>query len=105
MIFLFLRPLLCLKSTSLHVLRTTAVMLIVANGLSFAAKAHSYAVITLDQAIKKTLTNNPQLHDFHYREQVLVGESKTAKLTPGYSVDAEVENFLDRKSTRLNSSH
>lgn len=94
MIFLFLRPLLCLKSTGLHVLRTTAVMLIVANGLSFAAKAHSYAVITLDQAIKKTLTNNPQLHEFYYREQVLVGESKTAKLTPGYSVDAEVENFL-----------
>lgn len=94
MIFLFLRPLLCLKSTGLHVLRTAAVMLIIANGLTFAAKAHSYAVITLDQAIKKTLTNNPQLHEFYYREQVLVGESKTAKLTPGYSVDAEVENFL-----------
>lgn len=84
------RPYAC----SLKAYAFTVLLLIISNTAA-AVDANQQAVaLTLNQAIKKTLTNNPQLHEFYYREQVLVGESKTARLTSGYSVDAEVENFL-----------
>ncbi|WP_039988328.1 TolC family protein [Paraglaciecola arctica] len=50
--------------------------------------------MTLESAIKRTLANNPQLHEFDFRQQVITGEAKTAALKPGYVMGVEVENFL-----------
>jgi cobalt-zinc-cadmium efflux system outer membrane protein len=50
--------------------------------------------ITLESAIKRTLANNPQLHEFDFKQQVITGEAKTAALKPGYAVGVEAENFL-----------
>jgi cobalt-zinc-cadmium efflux system outer membrane protein len=48
----------------------------------------------LDSAIKRTLTNNPQLHEFDFTQLMVASEAKTAALKPGYAVGVEVENFL-----------
>jgi cobalt-zinc-cadmium efflux system outer membrane protein len=50
--------------------------------------------ITLEQAIKHTLTHNPQLHEFDFKQQIVAGEAKTAALTPGYSLGVELENVM-----------
>ncbi|PRO72668.1 TolC family protein [Alteromonas alba] len=50
--------------------------------------------ITLEDAIKRTLADNPNLHEFEFRQQVLAGETKTAGLKPGLIAGVELENFL-----------
>ena len=50
--------------------------------------------ITLEDAIKRTLADNPNLHEFEFRQQVLVGETKTAGLKPGLTAGIELENLL-----------
>lgn len=72
----------------------SALLLMASSTAGAVDKNQPATALTLNHAIKQTLTNNPQLHEFYYREQILAGEGKTAKLAPGYSVDAEVENFL-----------
>ena len=49
--------------------------------------------ITLEDAIKRTLADNPNLHEFEFRQQVLAGETKTAGLKPGLIAGVELENF------------
>ena len=50
--------------------------------------------LTLKSAIKRTLVNNPQLHEFDIKQQINTGEAKTVALKPGYAVGIELENFL-----------
>jgi cobalt-zinc-cadmium efflux system outer membrane protein len=50
--------------------------------------------LTLESAIKRTLINNPQLHEFDFKRQINTGKATTAALEPGYAVGVELENFL-----------
>lgn len=54
----------------------------------------SIKTITLKDAIKRTLGNSPQLAVFRFKSNVLKGEAQTASLTPGYSLDFELEDIL-----------
>jgi cobalt-zinc-cadmium efflux system outer membrane protein len=50
--------------------------------------------LTLESAIKRTLINNPQLHEFDFKQQINIGKATTAALEPSYAVGVELENFL-----------
>ncbi|MBV34229.1 MAG: RND transporter [Rickettsiales bacterium] len=49
--------------------------------------------VSLQQALKLTLANNPELELFQYKFQELEGAMSTASLKPGYQLGAELENF------------
>lgn len=49
--------------------------------------------LSLHQAITKTLAQNPQLHQFNIKKDVLLGRRETSELTPALNVSIEVENF------------
>ena len=50
--------------------------------------------ITLENALKRTLSNNPDLVVFEFKSSALDGESKMASLRHEMSVGVEVENVL-----------
>ena len=50
--------------------------------------------VTLESALKRTLSNNPDLLVFDFKSASLEGEAKTAKLRPQMAVGIEVENVL-----------
>ncbi|WP_417542654.1 TolC family protein [Methylophaga thalassica] len=60
--------------------------------VSFQAHAATNTTLTLAEAIKKTLNQNPSLNVFPLREQGLQAERETAQLSPAYRVGAELEN-------------
>lgn len=61
--------------------------------VSFQAHAATNTTLTLAEAIKKTLNQNPSLNVFPLREQGLQAERETAQLSPAYRVGAELENI------------
>lgn len=60
--------------------------------VSFQTHAATNTTLTLAEAIKKTLNQNPSLNVFPLREQGLQAERETAQLSPAYRVGAELEN-------------
>jgi cobalt-zinc-cadmium efflux system outer membrane protein len=50
--------------------------------------------ITLQSAIKRTLANAPELHEFTFKQQAIEGDIKTASLKPSLNAGIELENFL-----------
>jgi cobalt-zinc-cadmium efflux system outer membrane protein len=50
--------------------------------------------ITLQSAIKRTLANAPELHEFTFKQQANEGDIKTASLKPSLNAGIELENFL-----------
>ncbi|GAA6182759.1 TolC family protein [Aliiglaciecola sp. NS0011-25] len=50
--------------------------------------------LTLQSAIKLTLANSPELHEFTFKQQEVEGDIKTASLKPVVNAGIEVENFL-----------
>ncbi|MAN50306.1 MULTISPECIES: TolC family protein [unclassified Marinimicrobium] len=66
-------------------------LLLLLSGLSYGQ--HREAVLTLDDAIHKTMQNNPRLQMYEVRMRGLKGVRESAALTPAYELGAEVENF------------
>ena len=64
-------------------------LVLVKPGLTFANNTH----LTLDAAIEKTLSKNPQLQQFVLKGKQLSTNREFAGLRPAYSIDVEVENF------------
>ncbi|MEP0354406.1 TolC family protein [Paraglaciecola sp.] len=52
------------------------------------------SALTLQSAIKLTLANAPELHEFTFKQQAIEGDIKTASLKPELIAGIEVENFL-----------
>jgi cobalt-zinc-cadmium efflux system outer membrane protein len=52
------------------------------------------SAITLENALKRTLSNNPELVVFAFKSASLEGESKTANLRSEMSIGVEIENVL-----------
>lgn len=76
-----------------HVVRRLSclcvLLVLVKPGLTFANNTH----LTLDAAIEKTLSKNPQLQQFVLKGKQLSTNREFAGLRPAYSIDVEVENF------------
>lgn len=49
-------------------------------------------VLTLDEAVARTLEQHPSLRVFEFRQRVLDGRAVTATLRPALNLDAELEN-------------
>ena len=49
--------------------------------------------LTLQSALQKTMSHNPQLHQFSYTRERLLAERDLSALTPGYELGMTVENF------------
>ncbi len=60
--------------------------------LSFRIQAEPQQTLTLDNAIEKTLAQNPQLHQFPLVRQSIFAQRKTGELSPGYTLGMDVEN-------------
>jgi cobalt-zinc-cadmium efflux system outer membrane protein len=86
----YLKKHLCLRAWCL----STLVICITGNAYAALNEATSVFPMTLKSAIKRTLANNPQLHEFNFKQQIITGEAKTAALKPGFALGVEVENFL-----------
>ena len=54
--------------------------------------------LTLTEAIKRTLEQNPSLKVFALRDAGLAGQLETAQLNPAYELDIGTENFAGTKS-------
>ncbi|MBL4582517.1 MAG: TolC family protein [Gammaproteobacteria bacterium] len=50
--------------------------------------------VSLSEAIRLTLKNNPQFQTYRLRADALQGELQTAQLKPGLRVNSEIENVL-----------
>jgi cobalt-zinc-cadmium efflux system outer membrane protein len=48
--------------------------------------------LTLDNAIERTLAQNPQLHQFTLVRQGILAQRETGELSPGYTLGLNVEN-------------
>lgn len=57
------------------------------------AEAGTGTTLTLEQAIRLTLEQNPELRVFEFRDLALAGEAQTANLRPPLELGAELENF------------
>ncbi|MFT6284349.1 MAG: cobalt-zinc-cadmium efflux system outer membrane protein [Arenicella sp.] len=86
----FFKKHLCLRAWCL----ITLVMCVTGNAYSALNNANSTFPMTLESAIKRTLANNPQLHEFDFKHKIMIGEAKTAALKPSLVVGVEAENFL-----------
>jgi cobalt-zinc-cadmium efflux system outer membrane protein len=86
----YLKKHLCLRAWCL----STLVICITGNAYAALNDATSVFPMTLESAIKRTLANNPQLHEFNFKQQMITSEAKTAALKPGFALGVEVENFL-----------
>lgn len=49
--------------------------------------------LSLNEAIKRTLQQNPQLHQFGFNKEVIIAERNLSDLSPGYDINIDVENF------------
>jgi cobalt-zinc-cadmium efflux system outer membrane protein len=86
----FFKKHLCLRAWYL----STLVMCVSGNAYAVLNVLNSAFPMILKSAIKRALINNPQLHEFNFRQRMIAGEPKAAALRPGYTVEVEVENFL-----------
>lgn len=59
-----------------------------------AANAQSDTSLTLQIAVRKTLTQHPQLRVFDWRTKALEGKRQAADLAPAYELGIEAENVL-----------
>ncbi|WP_240945987.1 TolC family protein [Pseudomaricurvus alkylphenolicus] len=48
--------------------------------------------LTLEDAITRTLKNNPQLYQYRFRQQSLIAQRETSSLSPALQLGLEVEN-------------
>lgn len=80
----------CLRAWCL----STLVICITGNAYAALNDPSSAFPMTLESAIKRTLANNPQLHEFDFKQKIMTGEAKTAALKPSYALGVELENFF-----------
>lgn len=75
-----------------------ALLLICASVFSCATQASDN--LNLNQALRLTLENNPQLYQFKFTEAILKAQRQTSSLRPGLEIGAEVENFAGSGETQ-----
>ncbi|MBU2976881.1 TolC family protein [Alteromonas sp. C1M14] len=69
-------------------------LLLINCALMAAANAQSDTSLTLQNAVRKTLAQHPQLRIFDWRTKALEGKRQAADLAPAYELGIEAENVL-----------
>ena len=75
-----------------------ALLLVFASAFSTAAQASES--LNLNQALRLTLDNNPQLYQFKFTEAILKAQRKTSSLAPSLELSTEFENVAGSGQTR-----
>ena len=75
-----------------------ALLLICASVFSGAAQASEK--LNLNEALRLTLENNPQLYQFKFTEAILKAQRKTSSLAPSLRLGAELENVAGSGQTQ-----
>ena len=75
-----------------------ALLLICASVFSSAAQASEK--LNLNEALRLTLENNPQLYQFKFTEAILKAQRKTSSLAPSLRLGAELENVAGSGQTQ-----
>jgi cobalt-zinc-cadmium efflux system outer membrane protein len=79
--------------SGLHLRACLIAGLLIFNGLqSHALAQNNEPSLSLKQAITKTLTQNPQLHQFTVKREGIVGNRQSADLRPALTLGLQVEN-------------
>lgn len=68
--------------------------LFISTQISFTHAEGSNNTLSLSSALKRALAQNPSLKVYDFRNAALTGQLETAKLTQGYALSVEAENFL-----------
>lgn len=84
----------CMYRAAVRLVFITLSLLFCINTVNGATEPQSGEPLTLVMAIKKTLSLNPQLQVFAYRQQALDGLAQTAALSPVMEVGVDLENML-----------
>ena len=56
-------------------------------------RVNASTALTLEDAITRTLKNNPQLYQYRFRQQSLVAQRESSSLSPALNLGLEVENI------------
>lgn len=59
---------------------------------AYAASSAAQSTLTLNEAVRATLQQNPQLAGYTFKANALTGEKQTAALRPEYRISADLEN-------------
>ena len=76
-----------------------ASLLVVCLAVPVSAMAESERALTLKTAVERTLQQNPQLHQFSFTRNKVLGERDTQNLSPAYELGMDVENFSGTGTT------
>ncbi len=70
-----------------------SLVLLMACASVFSGAAQASENLNLNQALRLTLENNPELYQFKFTEVILKAQRQTSSLRPGLELGAEVENI------------
>ena len=56
-------------------------------------RVNAFTALTLEDAVARTLKNNPQLYQYRFRQQSLVAQRETSSFSPALALGLEVENI------------
>lgn len=62
--------------------------------------AYADATLTLNEALTRTLTHNPQLYQYHFTKEALNAQRQTRALRPALALELEVENVAGSGDTQ-----
>lgn len=74
-----------------------AMLLLALTTLSKSAQA--VETLSLEQALKLTLNNNPTLHQFRFKDAILEAQKETDSQRPEFEISAEIENIAGSGNT------
>ena len=63
------------------------------SSLNQTRRVNSSSILGLEDAIARTLKNNPQLYQYRFRQRSLVAQRETSSLSPALQLGLEVENI------------
>lgn len=72
--------------------RALTVSVIAITCSTYAASSTAQSTLTLSEAVRATLQQNPQLAGYTFKVNALAGEKQTAALRPEYRISADLEN-------------
>ena len=73
--------------------RALTVSVIAITCSAYSASSAAQSTLTLSEAVRATLQQNPQLAGYTFKVNALAGEKQTAALRPEYRINADLENI------------
>ena len=63
------------------------------SSLNQTRRVNSSSILGLEDAIARTLKNNPQLYQYRFRQQSLIAQRESSSLAPAMNLGLEIENI------------